>query len=194
MTPKSGVKGSPSGDWVLSAETLLTRLHELSEDLMLSPSQAAIILQVDPDWLRKQRQTQSNATSDEDEKPLPFGKLGKGKNAAVRYRLGDLRQHIASQRVINTHGGKVCAFSSFADFMSRARLEDYWLFALPSENPRPLDFFEALRVGASFEESSWLTMGQYLDGLKSGMRKMHADDLASTTAEGSGTSPTSKRL
>lgn len=193
MTPKSGVKGSPSGGWVLSTETLLTRLHELSEDLMLAPAQAAIILQVDPDWLRKERQRQSNATDEKDEKPLPFGKLGKGKNAAVRYRLGDLRQHIASQRVINTHGGKVCTFSSFADFMSRARLEDTWLFALPSENPRPLDIFEALRAGADFEKASWLTMGQYLGELRAGINEMHRKDISDGTAEGSGISRPSLR-
>ena len=186
MTPRTGVKGSPSGSWVLSAETLLTRLHELSEDIMLSPPQAAIILQVDEDWLKKQRQKQSNPTTEEDEQPLPYCKMGEGRNAAVRYRLGDVRKHLASHRVINTHGGRVCSFSSFADFMSRARIEDTWLFAQPTESLRPMDVFEALRSGLDFEDASWLTLGEYMDAVRDAAVLTNATDIDAATADGTG--------
>lgn len=187
MTPRTGVKGSPSGSWVLSAETLLTRLHELSEDIMLSPPQAAIILQVDEDWLKNQRQKQSNPTTEEDEQPLPYCKMGEGRNAAVRYRLGDVRKHLASRRIINTHGGRVCSFLSFADFMYRARIEDAWLFAMPEKSHRPMDVFDALKNNVDFDETFWLTLGEYLDAMRDAVVKKDADDVGSETAEGSGT-------
>lgn len=153
---------------------------------MLSPPQAAIILQVGEDWLKEQRQKQSNPTNEDDEQPLPFCKMGDGRNAAVRYRLGDVRKHLASRRVINTHGGRVCSFSSFADYMSHARLEDAWLFAMAAESRRPVDVFEALRSGVDFEDASWLTLGEYLDAIRDAIVKANADDIGCETAEGFG--------
>jgi hypothetical protein len=151
---------------------------------MLSPPQAAIILQVDEDWLKKQRQKQSKPTNEEDDQPLPFCKMGEGKNAAVRYRLGDVRKHLASRRVINTHGGRICYFSSFADFMARGRIEDVWIFAISSASHRPMDMFEALSSGVGFDNVAWLTMGTYLDALKAGLCVTVSNDLDSNTATG----------
>ncbi len=154
---------------------------------MLSPPQAAIILQVGEDWLKEQRQKQSNPITDEDEKPLPFAKMGNARNSAVRYRLGDVRDHLASRRVVNTHGGRVCAFSSFSDFMFRARIEDAWLFAMPAKSHRPMDMFEALKNDVDFDEAIWLTFGEYLDAMRDAAVKINAEDVGSETAEGCGT-------
>lgn len=174
--PVKGKKGAPAGKWVLTPEVLLTRLHELSDDLLLSPSQAAIVLQVDPDWLRKQRQQQG--TADDGISPLPYLKLGDGKNAAVRYRLGDLRKRLESGMIINTHGAKIATFASFADFMSRGLNDDAWLFALPT-NSRPIDFFAALAAGIDFEDCEWMTMAAYLDVLPGAIANDEARALGS---------------
>lgn len=106
---------------------------------------------------KMQRQKQSNPATKEDDQPQPYCKMGEGRNAAVRYRLGDVRKHLASRRVINTHGGRVCSFSSFADFMSRARIEDAWLFAMPEKSHCPMDVFDALKNSVDFDETFWLT-------------------------------------
>jgi hypothetical protein len=155
---------------------------------MLSPPQVAIILQVDEDWLRKQRQKQSNPTSPDDEIPIPHTKLGEAKNASVRYRLGDIRAHLANRRVINTHGGRVCAFSSFGNFMAHARIEDAWLFArLPSK--RPIDFFEALRGQVNFEEAEWLTLGEYFEESKNAVIREGGKSVEKETQSGSKSFP-----
>lgn len=157
---------------------------------MLSPPQAAIILQVGEDWLKEQRQKQSNPITDEDEKPLPFAKMGNARNSAVRYRLGDVRDHLASRRVVNTHGGRVSSFSSLADFMSRAQIEDSWLFAIPIDSSRPFDLFEALKLGINFNDAKWLHLGEYIDQMYHGIRVEDKNSLDNATAAASADSST----
>ena len=70
--------------------------------------------------------------------------------------------------------------------MAHARVEDTWLFAVPTKPNRPMDVFEALRSGVDFEEATWLALGEYMDSLRSGVLEQGADDIGTVSANGSG--------
>lgn len=108
----------------------LKQLDDLPNGIDLTPEQAAIVLSVDTDWLRKKRQQSEGAGP-------PFRQLGDGegdsKKPAIRYPLGLLRRWQAGRVFGNTHSAKLGIVGNFSAFLS---------FGLPTDrHPFVLDKF-----------------------------------------------------
>lgn len=138
----------------------LAQVDALPNELDLDPEQAAIILSVDTDWLRKKRQGSEGAGP-------PFRTLGDGEKAPVRYPLGELRKWRDERLYGNTRSARDGSrFRSFSTFMAAANLSDEWPFV--EINGRPVD-------AMSIEEADpaqvvMMTMDVYLERVRTSAR------------------------
>jgi hypothetical protein len=141
-------------------DILLTRLHELSGDLLLTPDQTQAILSVGSDTLKDWR-----AKGD----GIPFVKLGTGKTSPVRYRLEAVRDYIKSQTYQNTTQAKqtalegIYAFAgAFNDWVGNGNLMDG--MPIINNGARPQTIYQAIVNGVEFVEGDVMmaTLGDYL--------------------------------
>jgi len=138
----------------------LAQADALPNELDLDPEQAAIILSVDTDWLRKKRQGSEGAGP-------PFRTLGDGEKAPVRYPLGELRKWRDERLYGNTRSARDGSrFRSFSAFMASANLNDEWPFV--EIDGRPVD---ALSIDqADPAQVEMMTMDVYLERVRTSAR------------------------
>lgn len=137
----------------LPAATLNENLPS-EQNPFLTPEQAATILGLSTKWLAAAREGRKGL-----EGP-PYIKLGQGRTAPVRYKLGSLQQWLSRfEEVVNNAGARPSMFSSFVDFSAMGMAEDKWLFALDPETMECVEFFEAARSGRLTDKSElrWVT-------------------------------------
>jgi hypothetical protein len=137
----------------LPAATLNENLPSEANPL-LTPEQAATILGVSPKWLAAAREGRKGL-----EGP-PFIKLGQGRTAPVRYKLGSLQQWLSRfDEVVNNAGARPSGFSSFADFSAMGQAEEKWLFVLNPDTMECVEFFDAVRSDQLTDKSKlrWVT-------------------------------------
>jgi hypothetical protein len=138
----------------------LAQVDALPNGIDLTPEQAAIVLQVDTDWLRKKRQGSEGAGP-------PFRTLGDGEKAPVRYPLGELRKWRDEKLYGNTRSARnKSTFRSFSAFMANAHLNDEWQFV--EIDGRPVD---ALSIDAAEPAAIvTMTMDAYLGKVRASAR------------------------
>jgi hypothetical protein len=137
----------------LQADTLAANLPSEANPL-LTPEQAATILGLSTKWLAAAREGRKGL-----EGP-PYIKLGQGRTAPVRYKLGSLQQWLSQfEEVVNNEGARPSGFSNFADFAATGLAEDKWLFAMDPDTMECIEFFEAVRSGRFTDKSElrWVT-------------------------------------
>jgi hypothetical protein len=125
-----------------------------SENPFLTPEQAATILGLSTKWLAAAREGRKGL-----EGP-PYIKLGQGRTAPVRYKLGSLQQWLSQfEEVVNNAGARPSGYSNFANFASTGLADDKWLFALDPDTMECVEFFQAVRSGRFTEKSElrWVT-------------------------------------
>jgi len=147
----------PKSNPMIPNEVVLTRLHDIAPEVQLIPAQAAMLLGIGLDQLKKDR---------EEGNPPPSVKQG----GAYRYRIGDVRDYLKSQKVFKNSNEaiteKMRRLESYSGFMSNAQLDDQWPFAIVGG--KPIDFFESLGVDLDENEDhcQWLTLLEYLEKRK----------------------------
>ncbi len=127
----------------------------------LTPAQAATILGLSTKWLAAAREGRKGF-----EGP-PYIKLGEGRTAPVRYKLGSLQQWLNRfEEIVNNAGAKPSGYSSFSDFSATGLAEDKWLFALDPDSMQCQEFFDAVRSGRFTDKSElrWVTHHHAIEG------------------------------
>jgi predicted DNA-binding transcriptional regulator AlpA len=187
-------------------DPLLSRLHELPAQQLLTAPQVSIVLQVSVRWLEDQRAKGS---------PPPWIEVG---SRMVRYAVGPLRSWIdarisaapastyeASRQKADADAGldepilrggrrKKPTQSSFGQFAALARASEEWPFILRAPYGRPVDFFEALGSDLSEDDvGAWLTLADYAHQLAQAAAHEAAEDasleIAGTLHDAPTTSP-----
>lgn len=143
----------------------LAQVDALPDGIDLAPEQAAIVLQVDTDWLRKKRQGSDGAGP-------PFLSLGKGEKAPVRYPMGALRKWKQGHLFGNTRAARQGSLHhNFSSFMANANLNEEWMFV--EIDGRPVD---AMSVEATESTSAVsMTLDTYLDRVRNSAREAYVD-------------------
>ena len=136
----------------------LRQLDDLPNGLDLTPEQAAIVLGVDVDWLRKKRQQSAGAAP-------PFRSLGEGDKVPIRYPLGLLRDWQKGKVFVNTHAARMGLSGNFSGFLTTGMPNDTHPFSF-DQHGRPLDYL----TGDQKTPPALLTLSEYCDQLKHGAR------------------------
>ena len=89
----------------MSSGQIVRELHELSDDVLLTPSQMEAIMQATSETLKNMRATGDGP---------PFVKLGGGEKSPVRYPLGEYRKWKANHTYKNTSQLTVSRFGGMA--------------------------------------------------------------------------------
>lgn len=171
-----------SAPWVMSPEEVVSKIHTLSDEALLTPPQMAAILQTTEDQLKTMRETGDGP---------PFRKLGDGVKSPVRYPVGEYRKWLNSHIFKNTAQMSVCRFGSMADFLSTGAMDDAYIIAKDRQG-RVWEFWESIRQQADITEVVWQPMDQILEGFRksAGARSAdhEADEVATAASGGSGES------
>ena len=136
----------------------LSQLDDLPNGLDLTPEQAAIVLGVDVDWLRKKRQQSAGAAP-------PFRQLGEGEKSPVRYPLGLLRDWQSGRVFANTHAARMGLSGNLSGFLTTGMPNDTHPFSFDKYG-RPLDY----QNGEQSSPPVMLSLSEYCDRLKEGAR------------------------
>lgn len=175
---KNETKTPASAPWVMAPEQIVREIHTLSDELDLTPPQAAAVLQTTEDQLKTMREVGDGP---------PFGKLGDGKNAPVRYQLGGVRKWRAAHTFQNTASVQVCRFAGMPDFLSTGAIDDIFIVAMDA-NGRQWDLWESIKQQADIVEVVWQPMDEILEGFRrSGNRRFadkEAEELSAGPAKG----------
>ena len=152
----------------------LAQVDALPDGIDLSPDQAAIVLQVDTDWLRKKRQGSDGAGP-------PFLSLGMGEKAPVRYPMGALRKWKQGHLFGNTRAARQGSpHRSFSSFMAQANLGEEWLFV--EIDGRPVDAMSVEATESTLAVS--MTLDTYLERVRDSAREDFIEAEAETLLAG----------
>lgn len=137
-------------------------VHDLDPEILITTAQAAMLLGCAVSGMAERKRSG---------RPPP-PRQPEGRGTKVSYVLGEVLaarrsapalSNVAARKAQQDH---IRGFPAFAAFLAEGHLTDQWPFAIV--DGRPVDFIATL--GMSLEESGdclWLTLGQYLDRLKS---------------------------
>jgi hypothetical protein len=136
-------------------------VHDLDPELHITTAQAAMLLGCAISGMAERKRS--------GRPPPPRQPDGRG--TKVSYVLGEV---LAARRSAPAPSNAVArkaqqdyvrGFPTFATFLSRGHLSDQWPFAIVQG--RPMDIIASLRMDLSDDDRClWLTLGQYLDELK----------------------------
>ena len=156
--------------WILSAEDIARGLHDLSDELKLTPAQAAVVLQTTTDQLASWRVAGGGPR---------FLKMGEGPKAPVRYRLGELRAWERANTFANTSEASVCRFGTLGALLSRGSIDDVYPVAI--EAPETLwDFWESVRAETDIADVRWMRADALLDRFHAAAFARETQQLAET--------------
>jgi len=147
--PKRGADPIPA-EWLLT-----NRVHELDDDLRLSPAQVVMMTGLSLDMLKEHRRTRPP-------KP-PLAILREKKGAKVWYRLADVLDWRRAKNP-NVASKPRKGIDTFHGFMARGMPDDQWVFARTREG-QPVDYFASLRFSDLLDhgaECVWLSLDEYL--------------------------------
>ncbi len=141
---------------VMSSGQIVRELHELSDDVLLTPPQLEAIMQATSETLKNMRATGDGP---------PFVKLGGGEKSPVRYPVGEYRKWKATHTYKNTSQLSVSRFSGMADFLSNGQRGEEFIIAQDAEGIQ-WDFWEAIKAKAVIVDIRWKPMDEILDGFR----------------------------
>lgn len=133
-------------------DAIVQELGIRSGELLLTPPQAAAIMQTSTDQLSTMREVGDGP---------PFTKLGEGSKAPVRYHLGKLRQWIEGRTFNNTQQA-VSRFAGLADFLAHGCIDDLFAAAVDGRGDA-FEFWESVDSQRDIAAVEWLSMGELLD-------------------------------
>lgn len=165
--------------WVMSPEVVVSKIHTLSGESLLTPPQLAAILQTTEDQLKTMRETGDGP---------PFIKLGNGAKSPVRYPVGPFRVWSERHTFNNTSQLNVSRFGSMADFLSTGAMDDVFVVAKDGQG-RVWEFWESIRQEADITEVVWQPMDQILEGFRKSAGARSTDreavEIGITASDGS---------
>lgn len=136
-------------------------VHDLDPELHITTAQAAMLLGCAVSGMAERKRS--------GRPPPPRQPDGRG--TKVSYVLGEVLaarrsvpalSNVAAKKAQQDH---IRGFSTFAAFLADGHLSDQWPFAIVQG--RPVDLIASLTMNLSDEDRClWLTLGQYLDELK----------------------------
>ena len=153
-----------ASECVMSSGQIVRELHELSDDVLLTPSQMEAIMQATSETLKNMRATGDGP---------PFVKLGGGGKSPVRYALGEYRKWKANHTYKNTSQLTVSRFGGMADFLSNGMWGEEYIVAHDAGGIQ-WDFWEAIKAGADIVDVQWKPMDEILDGFRHGAQARYA--------------------
>lgn len=149
-------------------------VHALDPELLITTAQAAMLLGCAVSGMAERKRSG---------RPPP-PRQPEGRGTKVSYMLGEVLvvrrsipalSNVAARRAHQDH---IRGFPTFVTFLAEAYLTDQWPFVIVEG--RPVDLIASLTMGLSDEDRClWLTLGQYLDGLKA---SASATEVAATNA------------
>jgi hypothetical protein len=154
----------PPPTLVMSPESIVQELGLRSGELMLTPPQAAAILQTSTDQLSTMREVGDGP---------PFVKLGDGAKAPVRYHLGKLRKWLEEHTFLNTAMANVSRFATMGDFLSKGSIMDSFIAAIDA-NGEVFDFWESVDSQRDVVEVRRMRMDDLLEAFRSQAGLRHA--------------------
>lgn len=158
-------ESSPPPTLAMPADAIVQELGIRSGEILLTPPQAAAIMQTSTDQLSTMREVGDGP---------PFTKLGDGAKAPVRYHLGKLRKWIEGHTFENTSMQGVSRFRSFADFMSTGSIMDIYAAAIDAAGDA-FEFWESVDSGRDIVEVRWMRMDDMLDSFRAQANRRHAE-------------------
>ncbi len=141
----------------MSTDQIVRELHQLSDEVLLTPPQLETIMQATNETLKNMRAVGDGP---------PFLKLGDGEKSPVRYPLGEYRKWKAAHIYKNTSQLTVSRFSGMADFLSTGKWGDEYIVAHDADGIQ-WDFWESIKAGADVVEVQWKPLDEILDGFRS---------------------------
>ena len=157
-------------------DAIVQELGIRSGELLLTPPQAAAIMQTSTDQLSTMREVGDGP---------PFTKLGEGSKAPVRYHLGKLRQWIEGRTFSNTQRA-VSRFAGLADLLAKGRIDDVFAVAI-DERGDAFEFWESVDSQRDIVAIEWLAMADILDRMRKQaqlrLSECEGEEIASGLAE-----------
>ena len=153
---------------VLSSDQIVRELHQLSDEVLLTPPQMETIMQGSSETLKNMRANGDGP---------PFLKLGDGEKSPVRYPLGEYRKWKAAHTYKNTSQLTVSRFSGMADFLSTGMWGDEYIVAHDKDGIQ-WEFWESIKAGADVVEVKWKPLNEILDGFRNGAQARYAQHEA----------------
>lgn len=145
-------------------------VHDLDPELLITTAQAAMLLGCAVSGMAERKRS--------GRPPPPRQPDGRG--TKVSYVLGEVLAARRSKPALSNAAAReaqkdhIRGFETFASFLAGAHLSDHWPFAIV--DGRPVDFIVTLMTPTLLVETcKWLTLGQYLDRLKSAAAKTEAN-------------------
>lgn len=145
-------------------------VHDLDPELLITTAQAAMLLGCAVSGMAERKRSG---------RPPP-PRQPEGRGTKVSYVLGEVLaarrsapalSNVAARRAQQDH---IRGFPTFAAFLVEGHLSDQWPFAIVQG--RPVDLIASLTMRLSDEDRClWLTLGQYLDELKTAASVAEAD-------------------
>jgi hypothetical protein len=163
MPSKAAASSPPT--LAMSPDAIVQELGLRSGELLLTPPQAAAILQTSVDQLSTMREVGDGP---------PFTKLGEGAKSPVRYHLGKLREWIDSHTFINTAMANVSRFAGIGDFLSRGSIVDSFIAAIDAGGD-VFEFWESVDSQRDIVEVRWMRMDDMLEALRGQANRRHAE-------------------
>lgn len=148
----------------MSSDQIVRELHQLSDEVLLTPPQLETIMQATSETLKNMRAIGDGP---------PFLKLGDGEKSPVRYPLGEYRKWKAAHTYKNTSQLTVSRFSGMADFLSTGMWGDEYIVAHDADGIQ-WEFWEAIKAGADVVDVQWKPLDEILDGFRFGAQARYA--------------------
>lgn len=153
-----------ASECVMSSEEIVRELHELSDEVLLTPPQMETIMQATSETLKNMRAIGDGP---------PFMKLGDGEKSPVRYELGRYRKWKAAHTYKNTSQLNVSRFSGLTDFLSTGMWGEEYIVAHDAGGIQ-WDFWEAIKADADIVDVQWKPLDEILDGFRFGAQARYA--------------------
>lgn len=143
-------------------------VHDLDPELLITTAQAAMLLGCAVSGMAERKRSG---------RPPP-PRQPEGRGTKVSYVLGEVLaarrsapalSNVVAKKVQQDH---IRGFPTFAAFLAEGHLTDQWPFAIVDE--RPVDFIASLILSLKGDECCWLSLGQYLDRLRSAASRQGA--------------------
>lgn len=148
----------------MSSDQIARELHQLSDEVLLTPPQLETIMQATSETLKNMRATGDGP---------PFLKLGDGEKSPVRYPLGEYRKWKSAHTYKNTSQLTVSRFDSMGQFLSTAMWGDEYIVAHDADGIQ-WEFWEAIKADADVVDVQWKPLEEILDGFRFGAQARYA--------------------
>ncbi len=145
-------------------------VHDLDPELLITTAQAAMLLGCAMSGMAERKRS--------GRPPPPRQPYGRG--TKVSYVLGEVLSARRSAPALSNDAARkaqqdhVRGFSTFAAFLAEGQLSSQWPFAMVGG--RPVDMMRSLSMSIGDADCLWLTLGQYLDRLRTSATQAEAEN------------------